>query len=75
MHSDITRWQNGSRIVCRRHLQMWTRLIDAINKQYPLKHLREAQVIIGMEIKQSETHTKIHQQQYIQNVMLKFCKM
>eukprot|EP00122_Pirum_gemmata_P004526 Pgem_evm1s4114 len=46
-----------------------TTLIGAINKQYPLKHLGEAQVIIGMEIKQSETHTKIHQQQYIQNVI------
>eukprot|EP00122_Pirum_gemmata_P013570 Pgem_evm1s12638 len=44
-----------------------TTLIYAINKQYPLKHLGEAQVIIGMEIKQSETRMKIHQQQYIQN--------
>eukprot|EP00122_Pirum_gemmata_P017834 Pgem_evm1s16710 len=38
-----------------------TALIDAINKQYPLKHLGEAQVIIGMEIQLSDIHTKIHQ--------------
>eukprot|EP00122_Pirum_gemmata_P018122 Pgem_evm1s16970 len=42
-----------------------TALIDAINKQYPLKHLGEAQVIIGMGIQPSETYIKIHQQQYI----------
>eukprot|EP00122_Pirum_gemmata_P017925 Pgem_evm2s16798 len=46
-----------------------TTLIDAINKQYPLKHLGEAQVIIGMKIQQSDAHTKIHQQQYIENVI------